>query len=349
MSANQNLGKARKQKNDEFYTRLTDIEKELKHYKNHFRDKVVYCNCDDPTMSNFFQFFWLNFNELGLKRLITTCYKSQNHEFFSRHDQEKSIGIELAREKEDSPYKLPAINVFHLKGDGDFRNQECIELLKQSDIVVTNPPFSLFREYVAQLIECNKKFLILGNMNAITYREVFKFIKEKRVWLGATGSGSKWFEVNPNFEIKTKNAEKIEDGKRYVVMGNVMWFTNLDHYKRHEELILYKKYSPSEYSKYENYDAINVDKTKNIPMDYSGMMGTPISFLDKYNPDQFEIIGIGIAGLGKSIGVKPYTPEHKKYRREVQKRGAVDGDLYMIENGEVKVPYRRIIIRNKRL
>jgi len=289
---NTNLHKARDAKKDEFYTQLYDIERELNHYKNHFRDKVVYCNCDDPRISNFFHYFSYNFEELGLKKLITTCYKNQNADLFSKHNSEKSIFLEYNGDKKGN--KVPDIEdigIKYLSGDGDFRDAETIDLLKQSDIVVTNPPFSLFREYVTQLIESDKKFLIIGDQNAITYKEIFKFIKENRLWLGVDNGGIKWFQVPMDYDITTETRIKIEDGKKYFSKGSIMWFTNLDHSKRHEKIILHKNFTPQEYPKFDNYDAINVNKVAEIPKDYAGVMGVPITFLDKYNPEQFEIIG----------------------------------------------------------
>ena len=325
MSANRNLHRAKKEQNDEFYTQLTDIEKELRHYKEHFKNKVVCCNCDDPTMSNFFQYFYLNFNVLGLKKLITTCYKSRNHELFSRHDQEKSLGIELTREREDSSLKLPAINIFHLKGDGDFRSPESIELLNQSDIVVTNPPFSLFREYVAQLVKYGKKFLIVGSQNAITYKEIFPLIKDNRLWLGVTPKGQDMlFDVPKEYaqELtatkKEGSAYRLVDGVVKGRLGNAAWFTNIDHAKRHEELILYKRYSPEEYPTYDNYDAINVDRVADIPMDWDGAMGVPVTFLCKHNQAQFEIIGMDcdiIQGYSGGLGSRFYINGVRKYAR----------------------------------
>ncbi len=353
MATRKHLLKAQINKNDEFYTQLTDIERELMHYKNHFQDKVVYCNCDDPTVSNFFKYFSLNFNQLGLKKLITTCYKNQNPDIFSLHDVEKSIGIEISREK-NSKLDLQQ-RIFEMKADGDFRSQECIDLLKQADIVVTNPPFSLFREYLAQLIQYEKYFIIIGNKNAITYKEVFPLIKENKMWIGVTSmSKDMLFDVSKDYAkelIETKkegSGYKIVDG---VVKGRAsgIWFTNLDYQQRHENLVLFKEYNSEEYPAYYNFNAINIDKTKYIPMDYDGVMGVPITFLDKHSPQQFEIIGLGIANLGKLIGVKPYTEQHRMYRKEIQKRGTVDGDLYMIKDGEVVVPYARVLIRNKRI
>ena len=346
-----NLRTAKKVKKDEFYTQLTDISKEMKHYKNHFKDKVVYCNCDDPRVSNFFHFFSYNFEKLGLKKLITTCYKSQTMDLFSDNESEQAIYLEYTGDKNGNNVPDPEeIGIVELKGDGDFRSKESIELLKQADIVVTNPPFSLFREFISQLDEYDKKFIIIGNVNAITYRETFKLIKENKLWLGASiHSGDREFGVPDDYPLTAAGSRIDENGNKFIRVKGVRWFTNLDYKERHEYLILYKKYSPEEYPKYENFDAINVNKTKDIPADYDGYMGVPITFLDKYNPDQFEIIGLGISNSGIEIGVQPYKAEHKKYRKEVQKRGTVDGDLYMMTNGEVNVPYARIIIKNKLL
>ena len=346
-----NLRSAKTDKKDEFYTQLSDIEKELKHYKNHFKDKVVLCNCDDPRVSNFFHFFSYNFERFGLKRLIATCYKSQDSDLFSQNNSERAIYLEYTGDKNgNSVPDVNEIGIKHLQGDGDFRSKECIELLKQADIVVTNPPFSLFREYVAQLVEYEKHFIILGNSNALTYKEIFKLIRENKVWLGASiHSGDVEFMVPNDYEIRSKSLRIDEMGRKFIRVPSIRWFTNLDYIERHEDLILYKKYNEEEYPKYENFDAINVDVTKDIPVDYAGAMGVPITFIDKYNPDQFEIIGLGISNSGIEIGVQPYKPEHKKYRKEVQKRGAVDGDLYMMKNGIVEVPYARILIKNKKL
>jgi len=289
MSKNLKLNKARQAKFDEFYTQLSDIEKELSHYKSHFKNKVVLCNCDDPRISNFFHYLSYNFEVLGLKKLITTCYKNQQRDMFSQNDSQRAIYLEYTGAKRGKNVPSPEeIGVKELEGDGDFRSAECIELLKQADIVVTNPPFSLFREYVAQLIEYDKKFLIIGNLNAITYKEIFKLIQDNKVWLGQTSSGM-WFELPNSYERPCKT----EDGKKYTFLGTAAWYTNLEITKRHEELILYRTYKGHEkdYPKYDNYDAINVDKTIEIPIDYDGVMGVPVSFLTKYNPEQFEIIG----------------------------------------------------------
>ncbi len=344
--SNKNLHKAKTNKKDEFYTQLTDIENELKHYKKHFKGKVVYCNCDDPRVSNFFHYFSYNFEKLGLKKLITTCYKNQEIDLFSQNDTEQAIYLEYNGDKNGNNVpNLEEIGIHHLKGDGDFRSDESIELLKKADIVVTNPPFSLFRDYVAQLIEYDKKFIIVGHQKAITYKEIFKLIKENKLWLGYGFKGGAAHFINKHYKDYA-TAGDHQDGM--IRVSGVHWFTNLDILKRHDELILYKKYNSEEYLNYDNYDAINVDKTKDIPMDYKGDMGVPITFLNKFNPEQFELVGLGISNSGKSFGVQPYKEEHKKYRKEVQKRGAVDGDLYMIKNGEVTVPYARIVIRNKK-
>ena len=319
MARNQSLHAANRAKQDEFYTQLSDIEKELKHYRKHFRGKTVYCNCDDPTISNFFHYFHLNFEKLGLKKLITTCYKNRQTEMFSKHDMEAAAGVEYLGNGTEP-------TIFQLKEDGDFRSRECIELLKQADIVVTNPPFSLFREYIAQLVEHDKKFLVIGNMNAITYKEIFPLIKSGRLWLGHGPAGKDMlFDVPEDYarelvrNKKEGSAYRLVDGDIKGRLGNAVWFTNLDHKKRNEELILFKRYSSEEYPKYDNYDAINVNKTEHIPVDYGGEMGVPITFLDKHNPDQFQII---------------------RFRK-----GNDDKDLSI--NG--KCPYFRIIIRNRRM
>jgi len=311
-SLNKNLHKASQAKKDEFYTQLVDIEKELKHYKEQFRGKIVYCNCDDPFESNFFKYFAANFKALKLKKLIATSFvkspiaggqlslfemkglKPEGKQPFKLEISEMSdFNADGAVNLTDIEWLLRNVakTSTPLKGNGDFRSEECIELLKIADIIVTNPPFSLFREYVAQLMEYSKKFLILGNQNAIIYKEIFKFIKENELWLGYDNGGTKWFQVPDDYDIETESRIKIEDGVKFFSMGSVVWFTNLDTTKRHEELTLYKKYTMEEYPKYDNYDAIEVSKVFEIPMDYDGVMGVPITFLDKYNPKQFEIIG----------------------------------------------------------
>ena len=340
MAGNKNLHTASKAKQDEFYTQLSDIENELRHYRKHFSGKVVLCNCDDPYESNFFKYFAMNFNQLGLKKLIATCYDGSPiaGTQMSIFDEGKT-----KQTKTSVPHKIVITEVTDLNGDGavnladveyllqndknvltrlegsgDFRSEECIELMKEADIVVTNPPFSLFREYVALLIEHKKQFLIIGNVNAITYKEIFPLIKENKLWFGPSiTSGDRKFNVPDYYPLKAAGCGIDEDGRRFIRVKGVRWFTNLDHNKRHEELDLYKQYDPKENMKYDNYDAINVDKTSDIPNNYEGVMGVPITFLDKYNPEQFEII---------------------KFRK-----GNDDKDLSI--NG--KCPYFRILIRRK--
>lgn len=299
-SSNKNLHKANVAKNDEFYTQLTDIENELRHYKNQFRGKIVFCNCDDPKESNFVKYFSMNFEHLGLKKLIATHYKEAN--LFTHESPYK---LEYTGDKNGN--RIPDQNEFITKmiSDGDFRNKECIKLLKEADIVVTNPPFSLFREYVAQLMEYNKKFLILGDQNAITYKETFGFIKEDKIWPGYDNGGTKWFQVPMDYDISTESRKKIVNGVKFFSMGRIMWLTNLDTKKRHEKMMLYKKYTPEEFPKYDNYDVINVNKVSDIPKDYDGVMGVPITFIDKYNPEQFKILGI--ANSARWIGYKCLT------------------------------------------
>ena len=334
-NTNLNLRKASTAKKDEFYTQLSDIEKELKHYKNHFKGKVVLCNCDDPRVSNFFHFFSYNFEKFGLKKLIATCYKSQDSDLFSQNNSERAIYLEYTGDKNGNNVPdAEEIGIKHLQGDGDFRSKECIELLKKADIVVTNPPFSLFREYVAQLIEYDKKFLIIGNINAISYKEIFKLIKENKAWLGMNmGRGISGFIVPKHYELYGSEARVDEDGNRIVATNNCLWLTNLDNSKRHEDIILYKKYTQDEFPTYDNYDAINVDVTKEIPMDYRGVMGVPITYIDKYNPDQFEILGMASsAGYNPDIVGIPFIG---------------DKDARPLING--KNTYARVFIKNKKL
>ena len=310
MAGNKDLRAANKAKKDEFYTQLVDIELELKHYKEHFKGKTVLCNCDDPRISNFFHYFSYSFEHLGLKKLITTCYKSQNSDLFSQNDSERAIWLEYNGDKNGNKIPDPEeIGINYLKGDGDFRSAECIELLKQADIVVTNPPFSLFREYVAQLMKYEKKFLIIGNVNAITYKEIFPLIKQNIVWLGASiHSGDREFGVPQSYPLNAAGCRQDENGNKFIRVKGVRWFTNMDYKERHEDLILYKNYNPEEYPKYDNYDAINVDKSSEIPCDYDGVMGVPITFLDKYNPEQFEIVKFRKGDDGKDLSVNGKCP-----------------------------------------
>lgn len=322
MAGNESLHAANRAKKDEFYTQLSDIENELRHYKEHFKGKTVLCNCDDPRVSNFSVYFVLNFHSLGLKRLITTCYKNNEPDLFSMNECDRAVyaiydGAPECNSVEDAKQ-------IHYKefehSDGDFRSPECIELLKEADIVVTNPPFSLFREYVAQLIKYDKKFVIIGNQNAITYKEIFPLIQQNRLWLGVGFKG-----CAGHFYSKYEDTASAGDHREGMIrVSGVTWFTNLDIAKRHEELILYKHYAPEDYPEYENYKAIEVGKTNDIPSDYYGVMGVPITFLYKYNPEQFEIIGATESeGKGFSNGLwnssskvaQPMIDSQKLYKR----------------------------------
>ncbi len=328
MAGNTSLRAAEKAKQDEFYTQLSDIENELRHYKSHFYGKVILCNCDDPYESNFFKYFALNFNQLGLKKLIATCYNgspvSGNElllDFGTTVDDPKKIAYkveitEVTDANGDGAINLADIrylmqnnkNVISvLKENGDFRSKECIRLLQEADIVVTNPPFSLFREYVEQLMAYHKKFLIIGNQNALTYKDIFSYIKLNQLWLGYK-FGDMSFQVPSYFTPRATRYWVDETGQKWRSMGNVCWFTNLDIQKRHEPLILYKKYTPEEYPKYDNYNAINVNKVADIPTDYDGVIGVPITFMDKYNPDQFELLGIMNTGEVNEGIRYPNTP-----------------------------------------
>jgi hypothetical protein len=327
-ASNLNLRKASTAKKDEFYTQLSDIERELKNYKKHFKNKTIYCNCDDPRISNFFHYFSYNFEKLALKKIITTCYKNKNMDLFSQNNSNKSIYLEYKGDKNNN--KVPDINeieIKYLKEDGDFRSEESIELLKKSDIVVTNPPFSLFREYVAQLIKYNKKFIIVGHQNAIGYKEIFKLIKENKIWLGYGFNGGAAHFINNHYE---DTATASDHKKGMIRVSGVVWFTNIDISKRHEDLILYKKYNAKDYPKFDNYKAINVNKTSDIPIDYKGAMGVPLTFLNKYSPEQFEIID----GLNRySILDGPTIKTRGKYLSQVKG----------------KPIYIRIIIKSKKL
>ena len=357
IGGNTNLARANREKNDEFYTRLTDIEKELRHYRKHFKGKTILCNCDDPFESNFFKYFVLNFNKLGLKKLIATCYATS-----SISNKELSLSKVLGNDeaKEGRPYKAVVTKIYdatgdggidmldvaelfkmgeneltELKEDGDFRSEECLELLKDVDIVVTNPPFSLFREYVAILVEYDKKFIIIGNQNAITYKEIFPLLKDNIIWLGNNNPAPKLFYV-PTLLEERKNIKKDENGDLVATFGNICWFTNLDIKKRHEDLILIKKYNDEDYPTYDNYDAIEVSRVKNIPYDYEGVMGVPITFMDKYNPDQFQILG-----------------SQRWSKSDDLIKAHVSGNIEMAINDKKtlingKETYDRIFIRNKR-
>lgn len=402
MAGNTNLARANKEKNDEFYTRLTDIEKELRHYWKHFEGKTILCNCDDPFESNFFKYFVLNFNKLKLKKLITTCYtnspianqqlslfdiieanktntpitelykvttpsdKAYMAEVTKVYDTTGDGGIDMLDVKE--LFRLGENKITELKGDGDFRSKECIDLLKKADIVITNPPFSLFREYVATLMEHDKKFIIWGNTNAVTYKEIFPLIKEGKIWGGFLFNKTCIFQLPDHYaKYDEKATKEINDGKRYGKVPSIATYTNLDIKKRHEDIILVKKYKGHEedYPKYDNYDAIEVSRVKDIPYDYDGIMGVPITFLDKYNPEQFEI-------LGMTLGRKEFDKEAwptKRYINAIQhnKNGTTtsgskantgpivlleskpNGIYYTADNadGPLLLLYARILIRNK--
>ena len=348
--ANKNLNAAKAAKKDEFYTQLSDIERELQHYWQHFRGKVVLCNCDDPYESNFFKYFALRFNQLGLKKLICTCYNGSpvtgNELAFHfdgfDDDEPKKIAykVEITEVKDengdgavdlsDVQYLLKSDrNVLSILKTGDFRSQECIELLKEADIVVTNPPFSLFREYIGQLMEYGKKFLIIGHQNAIHYKEVFPLIKDNLVWLGYGFKGTAGHFFSPYEDVATAGDHK----ENMIRVSGVTWFTNLEIPKRHEMLELVCRFSPDEYPKYDNFEGIDVGKTVDIPFDYDGVMGVPDTMLYSFNPEQFEIIGLGNGDLAKQIGIT------KNYRGRT--------DLAFTKDGKHKCPYSRILIRNK--
>lgn len=309
MATNKGLNQANRAKKDEFYTQLSDIENEVRHYRPHFAGKTVLCNCDDPRISNFFHYFAYNFEHLGLKRLITVCYKNQTPDLFSMNTCERAIWLDYRGDRNGNHVPDPKeIGIRELQGDGDFRSEECIALLKQADIVVTNPPFSLFREYLGQLMEYGKQFLIIGHQNAIHYKEVFPLIRDGKIWLGYGFKGGAG-----HFISKYKDVAVAGDHREGMIrVSGVTWFTNLDIPKRHEEIILYKRYTPEEYPEYDNYEAINVDKTADIPMDYEGIMGVPISFLGKYDPEQFEILGTSTSDMPKGA---PYVNGKRIYER----------------------------------
>ena len=350
--SNKALKDAKRAKNDEFYTQLVDIENELQHYESYLKGKIILCNCDNPKISNFFNYFFCNFERLGLRKLITTCYKNEdiNQEaVYLEYNGNKTLDIEPQQ----------------FKGNGDFRSGECIELLKQADIVVTNPPFSLFREYVAQLMAYNKKFIIIGNANAITYKEIFKLIKENKLWLGASIYGKNIeFEFPVNYPLNASRYRVDEKGRKYISLNSVRWFTNLKFSRHYEDLVLTKRYYGNEsvYPKYDNYNAINVDKIKDIPMDYDGLMGVPITFLDKHNPSQFEIIGLGNSRDNFTPNKKYIAPfkilkDGTKTKNgcginsvlTIERMSKPKGIHYISDNSHYLVaPYARIIIKNKR-
>ena len=384
MAGNSDLNSAKSAKKDEFYTQLTDIEKELRHYRQHFQGKTVLCNCDDPFESNFFKYFVLNFNRLGLKKLIATCYTGSPiaNQQLSLFD----ILGESVEKTEEKPYKAVVTTVYdktgdggvdmldvaelfksgeneltELQGDGDFRSPECLALMKEADIVVTNPPFSLFREYVATLVEHNKKFIIIGNINAVTYKEFFPLIMNNKVWIGpSVHSGDRAFYVPDDYPLSAAGCGIDEvTGRKYIRVKGIRWFTNLDIKQRHEEMILVKKYSPELNQKYDNYDAINVDSTADIPCDYAGVMGVPITFLDKYCPDQFEIIGITKTWFNAAIKIYGTQTQVDKNGKKSLVSKLNDGPAlkitelpkdktyYEVDGEKYTQAYARVLIRNK--
>lgn len=315
--ANTNKGfiNAAKAKKDEFYTQLTDIEKEMCHYKNEFKDKVIFLNCDDPDYSNFWKYFHLNFYALEIKKLISTHYEIEKQSY--------KLEIIASDIEKNGQLTIPQYVKTDLKQNGDFRSPECIEILKEADLIITNPPFSLFREYIAQLFEYNKKFIIIGNQNALTYKEIFPLVRDNKMWYGISiHSHGRDFRVPDDYPLKAYEYRTDDKGNKYINIKGVRWFTNIDYKERHEDLILYKEYSEDEYKKYDDYDAIEVSKTAEIPLNYYGKMGVPISFMDKYNPDQFEILGLD-----------RYVEDNPHYGRRFKING--------------KETYARIIIRRK--
>lgn len=368
MARNKDLIAANKAKKDEFYTQLNDIENELRYYRQHFRGKTVLCNCDDPYESNFFRYFALNFNRLGLKKLMATCYSGSP----IAGTQLSLFGDETEEERR-MPYKAVVTTVHdttgdggvdildvaelfrngensieRLEGDGDFRSEECVALLDEADIVVTNPPFSLFREYVAQLVEHEKKFIIIGNQNAFTYKDIFQLFMENKIWVGPSiHSGDRKFNVPDDYPLNAAGCGIDPDGRKWVRVKGVRWFTNLDFKQRHEEMILVKRYDPELYPTYANYDAIEVSKTSDIPCDYAGLMGVPITFLDKYNPDQFEIIG-----QSRTLG-RPMSEIAKKGEyvsggvRFYLRDNALAAQRSAAQRYKYRCLYDRIVIRNR--
>lgn len=379
MAGNKSLNAAAAAKQDEFYTQLTDIEKELRHYRKHFAGKTVLCNCDDPFESNFFKYFALNFNRLGLKKLIATCYAGSPI-VYTQLDLFGTPEEPASAERERKPYKVEVNRVYDvtgdggvdlldvaelfrtgensldlLEGDGDFRSPECLALLDEADIVVTNPPFSLFREYVATLMEHNKHFIIIGNKNAVTYKEFFPLLMENKVWVGSRSMNQDFWLYVPD----DAPYEKVDEDGRHIKHIMACWFTNLDIKKRHEQMILVRHYDPAVYPAYDNYDAIEVSKIADIPCDYAGLMGVPITFLDKYNPDQFEIIGVTQSWCGIASKIYPKQIQIDKNGKRSQVTKLNDGaaiktdcppkdKTYYDVNGELFIKtYARIIIRNK--
>lgn len=358
-SQNRSLQAAKAAKEDEFYTQLSTIEKEMRHYTKQFKNKSILCNCDDPKVSNFFHFFSHNYEKLSLKKLITTCYKNQNTSVFSKHTEETGAYLEYDGDKNGNRIPDPdEIGIHKLSGDGDFRSEECVNLLKQADIVVTNPPFSLFREYVTQLIENKKKFLILANQNSLSTKDVFELVRDGKLWLGYE-NGDMSFRVPDHYEARETRFWVDEHGGKWRSFGTMCWLTNIDIAKRHEELILYKKYNRKAYPKYDNFDAIEVGKVEDIPAGYKGMMGVPAGFLTKHNPDQFEIVGITKTWCGMATKKYPkqtqVNADGKKSEVSKLNDGAVlkskkrptGKTYYIVGKNYYTQTYPRILIRRK--
>lgn len=330
--SNSSLNSAKEAKQNEFYTLLPDIENELRHYSEHFKGKTVLCNCDDPRVSNFFKYFALKFKALGLKKLIATCYKNQDYDLFTSNCSEHAVYIVYEGTPEiDHIPSADELEVKYLNGDGDFNSPECLALMDEADIVCTNPPFSLLRDFLNLLVRKDKKFLIIGNTNALHYADVFPLIKNNKIWIGY--NHVKAFQI-PQTEIDNPKIQFKKDGKVYQKFGNVGWFTNLEIPKHYQDIILFKKYTPEDYPTYENFDAIDVSNVADIPCDYYGIMGVPDGFLEQFNPNQFELISVGSGNLAKLAGVK------KNYRGRT--------DLALVDkNGNHSCPYSRILIRRK--
>lgn len=374
MAGNTNLGTAKTAKKDEFYTQLTDIEKEMRYYRKHFEGKTIFCNCDDPFESNFFKFFVLNFNRLKLKQLIATCYTGS-----PIANRQLSLFDNLPDNSEhvNKPYKAVVTTVYdktgdgsvdmldvaelfksgenllsELDGDGDFRSAECLSLLDEADIIVTNPPFSLFKEYVNILVERSKNFIIIGNMNAITYKEIFPLLKDNKMWIGPSiHSGDRKFYVPDDYPLNAAGCGVDEDGRRYIRVKGVRWYTNLDIRQRHEALILVKRYDPSLYPTYETFDAIDVKSVSDIPCDYPGIMGVPKNFMDVYNPDQFEILGYEREDENIHVGIEKMPEAFLATYRKQGGTGHYTKGMKMLcfydTDGKAKIPFSRILIRNK--
>lgn len=367
MAKNKRLSQAKDAKNDEFYTRYEDIQSELNHYEEHFKNKIVLCNCDDPFESNFCKFFLNNFNYLGLKRLICTSYSgspvigqqlslfddadtilsAENGYVMDITEVPMSNGRGVSNDDINRLLKSKNRGVKKLKYNGDFRSNECIEYLKQSDIIVTNPPFSLFKEYVAQLMEYDKKFIIIGTQNAITYKEIFPLFKDNKIWLGNGFKGNVGFFESPYQDRAVSSQHK--DG--LIRVSGVMWFTNLDIKKRHEGIDLFRRYKPDNYPKYVNFDGIDVNETSEIPCDYEGIMGVPKTFMDKYNPEQFEILGFEREDENIKVGIRNMPEEFLNIYRSQGGTGHYTKGMKMLcffdSEGKAKIPFSRILIRNK--